>query len=551
MYTRCPKCSTCFRVTDRHLAIAKGKVRCGQCQLVFNAPENAIDDLPINAQASNKSDPDPIQTQTTKPKAPLAPTQAEKDLKAGAAAIKDKTEKPVKATEIKKPTDPIVSHLKVTTPVFNANATIVADINSLNKDEIKSIDLDVPNTSSTSSPPITSKSAQTAQDDDLFNNDFDLDAAINELTQATEDSYKNEKEITKSAKKPATTESEKYLPSNNQSADIFTTDAYNATNATSVADILNEMEGQLSLDIAEPIHNVNDDKFDADDEFEFIELDNETGTNQENQHADETNDETLKKSFNLKEFGFDENELKDNTPKSKSIKEAPIDGDELFDGIEEEIISEDSILNNSSSEKAAPNLDKRSDKSSNRSSDKNSDNSNVSFQLRHDLERLQAPSQRRLHPLLKFSFIIVLLALSFSQVAYFRAHELVNLIPSSLPLLEAYCEKVGCQYSGPRDTKQIQLISRDVRQHPKEKNALLISAAMINNAPFAQPYPDIHIRLSDISGNVVAERIFNAKTYMGKLSNPFLLMKSKIPVHINFEVVDPGKDAVNFEFTFL
>ena len=74
---------------------------------------------------------------------------------------------------------------------------------------------------------------------------------------------------------------------------------------------------------------------------------------------------------------------------------------------------------------------------------------------------------------------------------------------------------------------------------------------MINNADFSQPYPDIHIRLSDISGNVIAERIFNAKTYMGKLSNPFLLMKSKTPVHINFEVVDPGKDAVNFEFTFL
>ena len=118
-------------------------------------------------------------------------------------------------------------------------------------------------------------------------------------------------------------------------------------------------------------------------------------------------------------------------------------------------------------------------------------------------------------------------------------------------MLEAFCETIGCHYTGPRDIKQIELLSRDVRLHPKEKKALLISAAIINNAYFDQPYPDIHIRLSDISGNVVAERVFNAKTYMGKLSNPFLLMKSKTPVHINFEVVDPGKDAVNFEFTFL
>lgn len=52
MYTRCPTCSTCFRVTDRHLAIAHGKVRCGQCQLVFSAPDHAIDDLPVNQLTS-------------------------------------------------------------------------------------------------------------------------------------------------------------------------------------------------------------------------------------------------------------------------------------------------------------------------------------------------------------------------------------------------------------------------------------------------------------------------------------------------------------------
>ena len=64
MYTRCPKCETCFRVTDRHLAIAKGKVRCGKCQLVFNAIEHAIDDLPGDSPATLAS---------TKPGAPVTP----------------------------------------------------------------------------------------------------------------------------------------------------------------------------------------------------------------------------------------------------------------------------------------------------------------------------------------------------------------------------------------------------------------------------------------------------------------------------------------------
>ena len=37
--TRCPNCSTAFRVTDQQLAAYQGKVRCGRCAFVFNARE--------------------------------------------------------------------------------------------------------------------------------------------------------------------------------------------------------------------------------------------------------------------------------------------------------------------------------------------------------------------------------------------------------------------------------------------------------------------------------------------------------------------------------
>lgn len=44
LLTRCPHCDTRFRVTDEQLAIAKGKVRCGNCMEVFNALENRRED---------------------------------------------------------------------------------------------------------------------------------------------------------------------------------------------------------------------------------------------------------------------------------------------------------------------------------------------------------------------------------------------------------------------------------------------------------------------------------------------------------------------------
>lgn len=40
--TRCPNCSTAFRVTDEQLAAFMGKVRCGRCAFVFNARDAFI-----------------------------------------------------------------------------------------------------------------------------------------------------------------------------------------------------------------------------------------------------------------------------------------------------------------------------------------------------------------------------------------------------------------------------------------------------------------------------------------------------------------------------
>jgi predicted Zn finger-like uncharacterized protein len=424
MYTRCPTCSTCFRVTDRHLSLAKGKVRCGQCQLVFNAPEHAIDDLPVKTSPA----------ETTK-------------------AAKPKIKKPLKPAAVKKQKKPTVKKpaTKVTKP--DANATPITNTLNLNND-------------------------------DLFDDNFDLDAAINELTQATEDA----KDILGVKEKPSITKPEQFIPTEDNSGDIFDTDAYAATNASSVTDIMEEMENQLPADIAES--NTPDKEYNADDEFEFIELDGIPETKDD--FAKQKNDEAQDQHFEVKVKEIDADE-----PEQKTV-----------------------VLE-------------------------------VPLQLRNDIERLQASPLKNWHPLYSISFIVFLLFTSFTQLAYFRAYELVELVPASRPVLEAFCGTVGCQYSGPRNIKHTQLLSRDVRLHPKEKKVLLISLIMINNAHFAQPYPDIHIRLSDISGTVVAERVFSAKTYMGKLSNPFLLMKSKTPVHINFEVVDPGIYPVNFEFTFL
>ena len=42
LYTRCPGCTTIFRVTEAQLALREGQVRCGHCRTVFNGREQLI-----------------------------------------------------------------------------------------------------------------------------------------------------------------------------------------------------------------------------------------------------------------------------------------------------------------------------------------------------------------------------------------------------------------------------------------------------------------------------------------------------------------------------
>ena len=54
LFTRCPECTTTFRVTDEALKKANGQVRCGRCASVFNALAEQVDaDMQSASDADN------------------------------------------------------------------------------------------------------------------------------------------------------------------------------------------------------------------------------------------------------------------------------------------------------------------------------------------------------------------------------------------------------------------------------------------------------------------------------------------------------------------
>ena len=173
----------------------------------------------------------------------------------------------------------------------------------------------------------------------------------------------------------------------------------------------------------------------------------------------------------------------------------------------------------------------------------------IPLPLREELVS-EGPSGSALKFGLQLLLILALTATLGIQLAIFRSTEIANALPSLRPLLELVCQRVECRYNGPIDVDRIQLVSRDIRDHPARPDALLIKATLVNKAPFAQPFPDMEITLSDLTGAVVARRRFHPREYLGSYWHPFLLMRPDQPVQVTLEVLNPGQDAVNFEFAF-
>lgn len=71
MKTCCPNCQTAFRVTPEQLKARAGKVRCGQCQSVFNALDSLVEDA--HSAAAPPAEASPVLSQDTPGEAPPRP----------------------------------------------------------------------------------------------------------------------------------------------------------------------------------------------------------------------------------------------------------------------------------------------------------------------------------------------------------------------------------------------------------------------------------------------------------------------------------------------
>lgn len=146
--------------------------------------------------------------------------------------------------------------------------------------------------------------------------------------------------------------------------------------------------------------------------------------------------------------------------------------------------------------------------------------------------------------------ILALLGALVSQVTYFQLDRLSS-IPELRPYYEQGCDIIGCDLPPLVAIDRIQSQKLVVRTDPQKRDTLIVDAVITNQAGFEQPFPNIGLTFSNLNGDVVAQSVFEPDEYLTGEAQQIEGMPSQTPVRISISIRDPGRDAVNYNLTFL
>jgi predicted Zn finger-like uncharacterized protein len=142
--------------------------------------------------------------------------------------------------------------------------------------------------------------------------------------------------------------------------------------------------------------------------------------------------------------------------------------------------------------------------------------------------------------------LVVVLA---TQLAWIKRVDLFR-NPATHGWTARACQVIACRLPPIPDVAKLELVSRDVRPDPQVAGALTITATLRNDASFRQPWPVVVVELADLDNNPVAMRRFRPAEYMPDPARRAAGIAPGATSAIAFEVVDPGRRAVSFQFGF-
>lgn len=146
--------------------------------------------------------------------------------------------------------------------------------------------------------------------------------------------------------------------------------------------------------------------------------------------------------------------------------------------------------------------------------------------------------------------VFCLLALGLGLYGYQERARLAN-DPRTRPVMAAVCWALNCELPDRFAPDQLRVLGRHVYTHPEIADALVVNVVFRNEADFEQRYPVLIIKLSDITGKLVASRDFQPAEYLSReMLSANQRLAANTSLDISLEIRDPGTNASSFEMDF-
>lgn len=143
------------------------------------------------------------------------------------------------------------------------------------------------------------------------------------------------------------------------------------------------------------------------------------------------------------------------------------------------------------------------------------------------------------------SLLAVLLL--FAQLVYFEGYDWVQK-PAFRVWAEKVCNVLGCRLPAYRNIDDFEVLHRSLTLSADQH--YVFTMVFSNQAPFSQPYPNIHLTFLDFDGRPFADRLLSPADYHAEAAATDLI-ESDAVTQISLEISEPKDGVGGFDFNFV
>jgi predicted Zn finger-like uncharacterized protein len=148
----------------------------------------------------------------------------------------------------------------------------------------------------------------------------------------------------------------------------------------------------------------------------------------------------------------------------------------------------------------------------------------------------KAPAIKQKRSIWPIFGVLTLAILAGLQMIYFARNKIAADYPQYKPYLVQACEALNCKINLPRNLDLLAIDDSDMQEDDVHKNVIRFSSQLINNAGFAQAYPNIELTLTDIDDNPVLRKQVTPAEYLAEKTIVETGLAARDQVRVNLAI---------------